>query len=78
LGNKIRIAKKINISINALYRTGSIKMRNIAHHGDYNSVKLSSHQECIRQKSNAFSTYPDQHKQFFLRKRQLGDKKEKR
>ena len=53
-------------------------MRNIAHHGDYNSVKLSSHQECIRQKSNAFSTYPDQHKQFFLRKRQLGDKKEKR
>lgn len=53
-------------------------MRNIAHHGHYNSVKLSSHQECIRQKSNAFSTYPDQRKQtvfFFLRKRQLMLKK---
>jgi hypothetical protein len=37
-----------------------VKMRNTTHNGHYNSVKLCLHQECIRQKSNAFSTYPDQ------------------
>lgn len=56
-------------------------MRNIAHHGHYNSVKLSSHQECIRQKSNAFSTYPDQRKQtvflFFKKKATWGQEREK-
>lgn len=56
-----------------------VKMRNTTHHGHYNSVKLCSHQVCIRQKSNAFSVYPDQHTQSDFEKRATwGQKREKR